>query len=238
MTAAESLDRLLLLLLDDPDSDVDESTDLAERLADCEDLSLVPALEAALDEALAAGNFHARDTVAGVLAGLTGPAALPVLLRASARDLGDDQDSLSAVLCDLFDEHPDAAREAADPLLSDPDARLRAVAVWTLGFASHAEDVDLLARTAADPSEEVRAATAGSLGSLAAAHPQALDLLITLLADPHPQVRIDALSALGWSHRTRALPAVQSLANDPDERVRRWAAISADRLGAQRGDDQ
>ncbi|MFI6156455.1 HEAT repeat domain-containing protein [Kitasatospora sp. NPDC051170] len=238
MTATASLDRLLLLLddlgpdIDDLDPDVDESTDLADQLADCGDLSLVPALETALDDAMASGNPYARDTLAAVLAGLAGPAALPVLLRAGARDLGDDQDSLSAVLCDLFDQHPTAIREAAHPLLTDPDARLRAVAVWTLGFTSHPEDLNLLAHTATDPSDEVRTATAGTLGSLAPHHPHAVDLLITLLTDPHPQVRIDALSALAWSHHPTALPAIQTLTTDPDPRVRHHATTTATHLRA------
>ncbi|MFJ9693835.1 HEAT repeat domain-containing protein [Kitasatospora sp. NPDC101183] len=229
MTSAESLDHLLALLLD-VDPDFDESIALADELAACGDLSLVPAVEAALEEALAAGEFFARDLIAGVLAGLNGPDALPVLLRASARDLGDDQDSLLAEVVDLFAQYPGAARAAALPLVEEPDARLRAVGVWTLGFASGPQDVELFARTAADESGEVRGATAGALGSHAAGLPKAVDLLIALLADPEPQVRIDALAALGESRQARALQAVRTLAEDPDEGVRRWAVISADRL--------
>jgi hypothetical protein len=72
----------------------DDIAPTVTALAACGDTALVPRLQEVLDRFLDQGNFYGRDLIAGVLAGIAGVAALPVLLRASARDLGDDQDGL------------------------------------------------------------------------------------------------------------------------------------------------
>src|ERR1700691_6268788 len=85
-------------LLDD-DDDVASALD---ALTACADTSLVPRLREALGRFLDDGNFYGRDLIARVLAGIQGVAALPVLLRASARDIGDDQDSLQTEIIGLL----------------------------------------------------------------------------------------------------------------------------------------
>jgi hypothetical protein len=93
----------------DLEDDYDDIEPTLTALAGSGDRSLVPLLEAALDRFLDGDNFYGRDLVAGVLAGIEGPAALPTLLRASARDLGDDQDSLRSEIIELL-EGPRRAR--------------------------------------------------------------------------------------------------------------------------------
>ena len=78
------------------DDDYDVIAPTLAVLSACGDLSLVPGLREALDRFLDDGNFYGRDLIASALAGIQGVAALPALLRASARELGDDQDSLTA----------------------------------------------------------------------------------------------------------------------------------------------
>jgi hypothetical protein len=71
-------------------------------LAVCGDATLVPRLCEVLDRFLDKENFYGRDLIAGVLAGIQGAAALPVLLRASVRDLGDDRDGLQSEIVELL----------------------------------------------------------------------------------------------------------------------------------------
>jgi hypothetical protein len=75
-------------------------------LAACGDTALVPRLHEALDRFLDQENFYGRDLIASVLAGIQRAAALPVLLRASARDLGDDQDGLHTEIIELLHADP------------------------------------------------------------------------------------------------------------------------------------
>ncbi|MFC8719048.1 HEAT repeat domain-containing protein [Kitasatospora sp. NPDC057198] len=229
MTDTARLDRFLALVVD-LDSDHEELAAATAELSGAGDVALVPPLEAALDRALDEGAFHARDLIGEVLAGIRGPAALPVLLRASARDLGDDQDSFSTLLVELARADPAAARETVRPLLAEPDAALRATGVWLLGFAAREQEFPLLAGAAADPVERLRRVAAGALGPLTAGVPEAVEVLVGLLDDPAPRVRIAALSTLGYARQARVLPAVRRLAADQDENVRSWAAVAAGRI--------
>jgi hypothetical protein len=52
-------------------------------------ITLVPRLHEVLDRFLEEENFYGHDLIASVLAGVAGVAALPALLLAAARDLGD-----------------------------------------------------------------------------------------------------------------------------------------------------
>jgi hypothetical protein len=73
------------------DDDYDDIAPALDTLTACADTSLVPRLREALDHFLDDRNFYGRDLIARVLAGIQGVAALPALLGASARDIGDDQ---------------------------------------------------------------------------------------------------------------------------------------------------
>ncbi|MFE0035447.1 hypothetical protein [Streptomyces sp. NPDC059015] len=120
-------------LLDSLDS-VDEAIDLADIVAASGDRSLLPRLEAAMDRFLGEGNFYAREMLGGVIASLGGTGTLPLLLRASAVDLGDDQDGLATEIVDLVQSDPDGARVVLEPLTKDADPVVAERAGWALRF--------------------------------------------------------------------------------------------------------
>ncbi|MEV7565937.1 hypothetical protein [Streptomyces tanashiensis] len=121
-------------MLDDLDADVDETIDLADEIAASGDAGLLPRLQAELDRALTERNAYARELLGGVLAALGGPDALPALIRASAVDLGDDQDGLAAEIVELVQADPKAARRLLQPMTEDEDLSVANRADWALRF--------------------------------------------------------------------------------------------------------
>ncbi|ALO12091.1 hypothetical protein AQF52_6498 [Streptomyces venezuelae] len=121
-------------MLDDLDSDVDETIDLADEIAASGDAGLLPRLQAELDRALTDRNAYARELLGGVLAAIGGPDALPTLIRASAVDLGDDQDGLAAEIVDLVQADPNTAAAVLRPLTEDDDLSIANRAEWALRF--------------------------------------------------------------------------------------------------------
>ncbi|MEV8626823.1 hypothetical protein [Streptomyces sp. NBC_01268] len=124
----------LIGMLDDLEADVDETIDLADAIAASGDLGLLPRLESELDRALADRNAYARELLGGVIAALGGADRLPVLIRASAVDLGDDQDGLAAEIVDLVQADPNTARKLLQPLTEDDDLTVANRADWALRF--------------------------------------------------------------------------------------------------------
>jgi len=112
--------------------------------------------------------------------------------------------------------------------LGDPDARIRAVAVRSLGVIGAHEVEDNLIAALTDPSSEVRWTAAEVLGLLHA-H-QAVDDLVLALDDADPLVRIAAANALGYIRDHRAAPGLSRAAEDDDPRVREAAAIASSLL--------
>ncbi|MFI6422989.1 hypothetical protein ACIBG6_37075 [Streptomyces sp. NPDC050842] len=121
-------------MLDDLDADVDETIDLADEIAASGDAGLLPRLQAELDRALTDRNAYARELLGGVLAAIGGPEALPTLIRASAVDLGDDQDGLAAEIVDLVQADPATAGSVLRPLTEDDDLSVANRAEWALRF--------------------------------------------------------------------------------------------------------
>lgn len=124
----------LTAMLDDLDADVDETIDLADEVAASGDAGLLPRLQAELDRALTERNAYARELLGGVLAAIGGPEALPTLIRASAVDLGDDQDGLAAEIVDLVQADPKTAGAVLQPLTEDDDLSVANRAEWALRF--------------------------------------------------------------------------------------------------------
>ncbi|MFF9143470.1 hypothetical protein ACF1BN_01225 [Streptomyces sp. NPDC014861] len=124
----------LLAMLDDLDADVDATIDLADEIAAGGDRALLPRLESELDRAVAERNGYARELLGGVLAALGGPTTLPVLVRASAADLGDDQDGLATEIVDLVQADPKTAERVLRPLTGDDDLTVANRADWALRF--------------------------------------------------------------------------------------------------------
>ncbi|MFB6842502.1 hypothetical protein [Streptomyces sp. NPDC056361] len=121
-------------MLDDLDADVDETIDLADEIAASGDAGLLPRLQSELDRALTERNAYARELLGGVLAAIGGPEALPTLVRASAVDLGDDQDGLAAEIVELVQADPKAARALLQPLTDDDDLTVAHRAEWAMRF--------------------------------------------------------------------------------------------------------
>ncbi|MFF8378577.1 hypothetical protein ACF07V_20905 [Streptomyces sp. NPDC015661] len=121
-------------MLDDLDADVDETIDLADEIAASGDAGLLPRLQAELERALAERNAYARELLGGVIASLGGADTLPALIRASAVDLGDDQDGLATEIVELVQADPKEARRLLQPMTEDDDLSVANRADWALRF--------------------------------------------------------------------------------------------------------
>lgn len=124
----------LVATVDDPEDDSTEAYELVAELVAAGDRTLLPALTAQLDAYLDEGHFYGRDVIADVLAGLFGAEALPLLVRASSRDLGDDQDGLATTIIDVVETDRERARAELTRLAGDPDPRVRATTQQLLTY--------------------------------------------------------------------------------------------------------
>ena len=120
--------------------DYDDIALTVDALSGSGDVSLVPRLRAALDRFLGEENFYGRDLIAGMLAGIEGVAALPALLLASARDLGDDQDGLQSEIACLLDADPVASRRIVLELAHSAAPEQRRAGLLALGLVAEASD--------------------------------------------------------------------------------------------------
>ena len=213
------------------EADYDDIAASVTALADCGDTTLVPRLHAGLEQFLDQENVYGRDLMAAVLAGIQGVAALPVLLRASARSLGDDQDSLQSEITELMDEDRSSARPAVLELVTSEAIELRRVGIWALDFVLEPEDIELLVEAAIDSDPEVRS-MAIDLIPAPAGNEQVFALLVLALRDPDAQVRASAVSRLAHTGRADALAPLTTLITDPAPRVRSLVAYALERLGS------
>ncbi|MEU8211440.1 HEAT repeat domain-containing protein [Micromonospora sp. NPDC049044] len=213
------------------EDDYDDIAPTVAALTASGDTALVPRLREALDRFLDEGNFYGRDLIAQVLAGIEGVAALPVLLRASARDLGDDQDSLQAEVIELLHADRATSRGVARDFATAETSELRRVGLWALGFVVEVQDVELLAAAVTDTDPEIRSMAVGSLPD-PAGNDWAFGALVLALRDLNEQVRVSAASALGYTGRVDAVAPLVAHAADPTPRVRSMIAYALGRLGS------
>ena len=225
--ALEAVLRHAALLDDD---DYDDIAPALDALSACGDTSLVPRLREALGRFLDDRNFYGRDLTARVLAGIQGVAALPALLAASARDIGDDQDSLQAEIVGLLRTDRERARRTVLAFATGNAPGLRRMGVWALGYVAGAQDLDLLAAAASDADPGIRSAAIGAIPD-PAGDERAFGVLLGALGDFNEQVRVSAASRLGYTGRRDAVPPLASLVTDPAPRVRTMAAYALGRLG-------
>jgi HEAT repeat protein len=179
------------------------------------DLSLVPKAEAALRRFLDEGNAYGRDAMADILARLQATEAFPAVLRASARDLDDDQDSLTSTLFEIIETDPQACRPTMLAFARDPDPSLRCAGLWALHLAAQPADLDLLETALTDPVLEVRSAALSTIASFEADQ-RAFTLLLQALYTPDLGLRRQAVNELGA--RPEALPHLRALSDDPELR--------------------
>jgi HEAT repeat protein len=231
MDSQQKLAALVSMLADD-DADFADIRALVDELGAGRDASLVPELRRVLAGCVDRGDWFGRDQIARVLYDLRGVEALPQLLRVAARDLGDDQQSLGALIIDLLYVDRVRARAAVLEALADGDAALRRTALWALGFVRERQDAETLLRAAADPDPEIRAAAVGSADARAGRDSPELAVLRGALADPDPRVRISAVAQLGHRGDAALAPVVAAMAGDPDRQVR---AAVAEALGLSAG---
>jgi len=211
--------------------DYEDIAPVVKALESSGDSSLVPRLHQALDQFLDDGNFYGRDLIAAILAGIQGPAALPALLRASSRDLGDDQDSLQAEITDLLRSDQAAARAIVLDFVSSGTAELRRTGVWALGFIAGPDDVEALAAAATDSDPRIRSLAIGSIPDIAR-DDRAYRAVVLALRDLDQQVQVSAVSRLGYSGRAEAVGPLTALATDRTARVRSMVAYALGRLGS------
>jgi HEAT repeat protein len=211
------------------EDDYDDIEPVVAALTACGDVALVPRLHEALDQFLDQGNFYGRDLIAGILAGIQGPAALAVLLRASARDLGDDQDSLQTEIIELLRADPVTGRRTAFEFVNGDTPQLRLAGLWALGFVVDARDVELLAAAATDADATVRSTAIDSIPD-PANNDQAFRVLVRALTDLNEQVRVSAVNRLGYTGRADAVAPLIALATDRAPRVRYMLAYALGRL--------
>lgn len=104
-------------------------------------------------------------------------------------------------------------RAVARAALDDPNARVRAAAVHSLGRARDGERLDRILALAADPDERVRQEVPAALGRLAGS--RALATLLELAADPRWRVRLAAAQALADLRDPAAVvPLVEALGRE------------------------
>ncbi len=118
------------------------------------------------------------------------------------------------------------AAEILGAALKDPDARIRAVAIRSLGVLGNAGYYDSIVAMLNDQSAEVRWTAARVLGR--GKVNSASEPLIRSLADPIAQVRLESALALGYLNAAAAKPRLSDLASkDPDSRVKEAALYAA-----------
>jgi HEAT repeat protein len=195
------------------------------------DVSLVPRLSEALDRFLDEENFYGRDLIAGVLAGVAGITALPALLLAADRDLGDDQDSLQAEIAALLGADPVAGREWIHELARSDAPERRRAGLLALGSVAEAGDVGLLEEAAGHPDPDVRLTAVDAVVD-PAGDDRAFAVLVAASEDLDEQVRMAAISRLAASGRLEAAAALTKVITDSRYRVRARTAYALGLLGS------
>jgi HEAT repeat protein len=140
---------------------------------------------------------------------------------------------------------PGTARQALErvALLSQGDARLRAIAVYALGLRLETESAEVLAglAVASRTDRQVACAAATSLGVIRT--PECVDTLLRLLEkgrdgdDDPATVRIYAAHGLARCGDASGVVALRKAASDADAGVRRAAALALGALAGS-GDDE
>ena len=101
--------------------------------------------------------------------------------------------------------------------LEDSDARIRAVAIRSMGVLDHAGFIQAVQSRLEDDAAEVRWMAARVLGRSRTTDTAGL---IESLRDPHAQVRLESAIALGYLKERAALTLLSELAgSDSDSRV-------------------
>jgi hypothetical protein len=120
----------LLRCIDDPDDDSTRAYEVVDAIVAAGDKALMSRLTKELNRFLDTGHFYGRDVIADTLAGLLGIESLPLLIAASARDLGDDQDTLQSTILDVMWTFKPRARIILKELRANGSAELQKAVAW------------------------------------------------------------------------------------------------------------
>jgi HEAT repeat protein len=193
------------------------------------DLTLVPRLTEAFEEFLFDGNSYGRDLIAGILAGIQGAQALPLLLRAAAEDTGSaagaglGEDSLTLEISDLLTSFGPACRATVLEFIVSDAPQRRRIGLWALDYVAQPQDQILVLRLATDADPAIRSL---AIEAIDVTEDAGYAAIVTALSDPSDDVRVDAISQLGFSGRPEAVAPLASLACDPATRIR-WSVVHA-----------
>jgi HEAT repeat protein len=143
-----------------------------------------------------------------------------------------DRDGRAAIAVALGARRDDPrARTLLRALAEDPDATVRAQAIWSLGAVGGASELPVVVRALADPAPAIAANAAAAIGRIGArAKGASPPELCAALDDDRPYVRANALSAvrlLGAASTCEFPRVLRMLAEDPNEVVRAAAARTA-----------
>lgn len=201
--------------------------------------ALARATDAKLAEKVAASLSSApdiaRDALIEGLGRMPGAASGKALAAIAAGGVDDRRKAAEAL-----GGHPEAASTLAK-LLADPDAGVRANAVWSLGGLAKKDSVAALVPLLKDPDVAVAGNAAAALGRIAARDDAAKEVTAALCgatSDTRSYVRANALGALslaGAACDTRV--ADELLVRDASETVRLAAADHLARAAASGKDD-
>ena len=203
-----------------------------------------------LKTVLGSPDANVRRRVAGILGGMSLPAATEALIPATRDSVPAVR---SAALTWVVQNQHAQAKEILLSALQDPDAGVRRSVAVLIGPEHGPEGVDALVRLAEDPDADLRhfalerlcflkdprtgavlrraardshaptrAAVIAALFELK--DPQAVDLLLEGLKDPEPVVRAFAASRLKGQRDARTIDPLIAALSDPDDAVRRYAA--------------
>jgi len=118
------------------------------------------------------------------------------------------------------------AAELVVASLKDSDARIRAVAIRSMGVLGESTYNKSIEKMLSDQTAEVRWMAARVLGRLNAVG--SVDAILTALNDSHAQVRLESAIALGYLRARSAKQKLRELAaSDPDPRVKEAAVYAA-----------
>jgi HEAT repeat protein len=183
---------------------------------------------------LTCGDDDRAEAAASALAA-QGEATLPVL-----RELLDAGAPRGRVDVERSDRRWWAARSLALidspaavalllPLLSDPDADLRACAIAALGARRAVEAVSALVAALADPSPYLSRLASDALIQIGP--PAVPDLIRALQTSASQQTRIHAARALALLAAPESIPALYHALEDDSSLVQYWADEALERLG-------
>ncbi|MEV0429492.1 HEAT repeat domain-containing protein [Micromonospora sp. NPDC050495] len=223
-TAGEAAQAALAELFRHADGTVDDDPwPLVREVAGSGDRSAVAPVRAALQRYARERNWYGRDLMAHVLAGLSGAAGFPLLLRTYADALrGEDEDDgerLGMALGVAMRVDRAGCRAVILPLLAGEDPELRRAALWALRGVFEPPDLETLRAALADPEPAVRRAALHALPRVDH-DPLAYELVVAALRDPDAEARRHAVLLLAWSAPPAVVDHLVPLAADPVPYVR------------------